>query len=238
MQEADLYKAEVIEIIDESPVVKRFLLRFRYLDEYFFKSGQFTILTLPIESHFNTRSYSIASAPQKDSNIIELCVVQKPDGKGSNYLFSQVKKGDLLQASSPQGKFILPDELAPEIVMICTGTGVAPFRSMIYDLVYSKNYRGKIKLIFGNRLEADILYKKEWEALEKQYPNFEFIPVLSRTPDWKFSGYVHEYYKNYLREISNTQFFICGWTAMVRDAKNNLKAAGYHKKQIFFELYD
>lgn len=227
---------EVLQITALTPSVRIF--RIRYSLSNAFRPGQFVMLDLPIDSEFTTRSYSIASAPNSDG-WIELCIVKKPEGPGTNYLFEHTKEGEMLHVSEPQGKFVLEDETAP-LCMVCTGTGIAPFRSMIRDL--SRKHNGlpmPLTLVFGNRYEEDILYRNEWEQLEKDDPNFKFIPVLSREETWEGAkGYVHASYLPIARTCPETHFYLCGWTTMVRETKNTLKALGFSRKQLKFELYD
>ncbi|HCS20214.1 MAG TPA: oxidoreductase [Bacteroidetes bacterium] len=227
---------EVLQITALTPSVRIF--RIRYSLSNAFRPGQFVMLDLPIQTEFTTRSYSIASAPNSDG-WIELCIVKKPDGPGTSFLFEHIKEGDMLQVSEPQGKFVLEAETAP-LCMVCTGTGIAPFRAMILDLRRRHTRLPMpLTLVFGNRFEEDILYREEWEQMQKLDPNFKFIPVLSREENWNGAkGYVHESYLPLAKAYPETHFYLCGWTTMVRDAKNKLKALGFSRKQLKFELYD
>lgn len=213
--------------------------RFSYPLSDDFLPGQFVMLDLPIDAEFSTRSYSIASAPNKEG-WIELCIVLKPGGSGTEYLFDHVKEGDQVRISKPQGKFVLDHGQTGPVCMICTGTGVAPFRSMIQNIREgSGNLARPLYLFFGNRYENDILYRKEWEELEKKDANFHFVPVLSREENWKGArGYVHEHYLPYAVQDASFCFYLCGWSDMVREAKNKLKELGFSRKQLKFELYD
>jgi ferredoxin-NADP reductase len=237
------YTAQVIDIIDEAPSVKRYFFQLLDRNDCDFIPGQFTMLDLPILSKQTTRAYSIASAPSKEHNVFELIIVLKPDGLGTPHLWENVKIGDKIKASAPIGKFGKPRPQAfeREICFICTGTGIAPFRSMILDI---KNYNipyHKLTMIFGCRKEEDILYKKEMLELQNTLPNFEFHPVLSReqSSDWKgHKGYVHQVYQQKYAHKPDVEFLICGWKNMILDAVKNLKELGYEKPNVRYELYD
>jgi len=231
-----LAESKVIEIKQLSPTVRQFKMTYAFSDS--FVPGQFVMLNLPIQAEFTNRSYSIASAPNSEG-WIELCIVQKPDGPGTQYLFDHVKVGSLLEVSEPQGKFLLVDDEA-SLCFICTGTGVAPFRSMVQGLIQTYGQLPQpLTLIFGNRFENDILYREEWEALELLDEKFSFIPVLSRDENWHGAkGYVHAQYLPLAESNSDVHFYLCGWTSMVREAKNKLKTLGFSRKQLKFELYD
>ncbi len=229
-------ESKVLSIQQLSPNVRQFRLSYALSDQFI--PGQFIMLDLPIQAAFTTRSYSIASAPNKEG-WIELCIVQKPDGPGTAFLFENVEVGSLLMVSEPQGKFVLAEK-GVDLCFVATGTGVAPFRAMIQELIATHNsLPTSVTLVFGNRYLKDILYQEEWMALAEKDVNFNFIPVLSREENWDGArGYVHDYYLPLAQLNSAVYFYLCGWTSMVREAKNRLKALGFSRKQLKFELYD
>lgn len=236
----DFLSARVVRIVNESPIVKRYFLLFEGEESFTYAPGQFVMLNLPIRHEFTTRSYSIASAPD-GSNLIELCVVLKEDGAGTPYLFKDIKEGSVLQVSPAQGRFVLNETIDTDVCFIATGTGVAPLRSMV-KYIYDNNLPHKnLHLVFGNRTQQDILYRSEFEQLASKHSDFHFHPVLSRdeSADWHGAkGYVHPIYKQLFADVRPATFYICGWSNMVREAKNSLKEMGYGRKQINFELYD
>ena len=198
------------------------------------------MLDLPILAKNTNRSYSIASPPN-DENIIELIVVHKEHGPGTTYLFADIKIGTEVKVSQALGKLLLPDEITEDICFICTGTGIAPFRSQILD-IYNRNVPHKnLYLVFGNRMQKDILYRKEFEELEKKMEGFHFIPVLSRETKASWNGnigYVHQVYEALFADTHPASFYICGWQLMLREARQKIEALGYEKKQIHFEAFD
>lgn len=236
------YHSKVIDIIDESPNVKRYFFEIPEVEKFDFVAGQFVMLDLPIDSKITTRAYSIASPPL-DNNIIELLIVLKEDGLGTPYLFKNIKVNSQVSLSQPLGKFIQPrpSSFETDLCFICTGTGIAPFRSMLLDIYNHKVPHKNIHLIFGCRHQEDILYKKEMEDLQAKLENFHFIPVLSRETGrhWKGeTGYVHHIYQKIFAHKRSTLFYICGWKAMIMEARKNLQEMGYDKKEIKFELFD
>jgi ferredoxin-NADP reductase len=231
------YNTVVREIKNESPTVRLYELEFD--EPYAFKAGQFVQLDLPIESEVSRRSYSISSPPYGD-NRIQLCVVLEPNGLGTPYLFNEVKIGDVLRTSQPLGRFILPEIVEDELCFICTGVGIAPLRSMILDLYRREIPHKDIHLYFGNRWEAEILYRAEWEQLQTEHPEFHFHPVLSRAtkPEWNgVTGYVHEHYLHCFGDKRAAKFYICGWRDMLNEARAHLGGQGYELADIKFELY-
>jgi len=196
------------------------------------------MLDLPIQSKITNRAYSIASAPG-DNNGFELVISKKPAGLGTNYLFHEVKNGSVLQVTKALGKFGLPDPIEHDLCFICTGTGIAPFRSILHH-IYEKHIPHKnIYLVFGNRWKADILYREEFENLAKEHPDFTFIPVLSRETEWNGrKGYVHSVYEELFADKHPAYFYICGWEEMTKEARTRIAGMGYDKKFIRFEVYD
>lgn len=228
------YNATISDIKDLSPIVKQFFLTFEH--PVSFQSGQFVIIDFNNLNHqFSTRSYSIADFT--DGNTLELCVVLKPDGEATPQLF-EMPIGTVLSVSSPVGRFVLPEEIEQSVFFICTGTGVAPFRAMIKDLLLARKSMQKIYLYFGCRTQKDILYQAEFEQLALEFPNFKYTPVLSREKWQGASGYVHAHYLKTVENNPAAMFYICGWSEMVKTARDNLKALGYTRQEIKIELYD
>jgi ferredoxin-NADP reductase len=236
------HNAIVTRIEDESPFVKRFFLSIENVETFSFLPGQFITLDLPISEkrQHRWRSYSIANAPD-GGNTLELCIVRKYDGLGSTYLFDEIKIGSKLTFKGPDGAFTLPKSIANKnLVMICTGTGIAPFRSFVQHVANEHLEFKAMHLIFGARHVEDVLYKNEMEAMAQKYSNFQYDIALSREKEglWH-QGYVHDIYKKaYADNVTDTLFYLCGWTAMIDEAVSNLIVSmGCDKSQVVYELY-
>lgn len=232
-------EATVVRIIDENDVVKRYFIKVPDEIPFSFKAGQFIMLDLPIDSKYTNRSYSIASAPTED-NIFELCIVLNPNGLGTPYIFENFKEGSKVMISKVLGKFTLPAEIDRDICFICTGTGIAPLRAQVVDIMNKKTPHQNLYMVFGNRWEKDILYRKEMEDLAAINPKFKFIPVLSRDNNgWTGKkGYVHPVYEEIFADKRPAYFYICGWADMLKEARQRIEALGYDKKCVRFESYD
>ncbi len=235
------YHGTVIRIEDESPNTKRFWVEIPELDSFEFKAGQFVTMDLPVHEKrlHRWRSYSIANAPG-EGNVLEFCIVFLEGGLATRYFFEEVKVGATLRFKGPDGGFVLPENLDKQIVMVCTGTGVAPFRSMLGDIDRRRIPFRHIHLIFGARYENGILYRKEFEELQQKWPNFRYDIALSREPGWAgYKGYVHQVYlEQYARKSPDIDFYLCGWSNMIDDAVANLIVKlGYDRSQIHYELY-
>ena len=238
-------KGIITRIENETYNTKRFWIQIPELESFDFIPGQFVTLDLPIHEKVNKRwrSYSIASWPD-GTNVFELLIVFLEGGAGTTYLFNEVTVGSELTLRGALGVFTLPEVLDKDIYMICTGTGIAPFRSMLHHINRNNTPHGDIYLIFGTRKQQDLLYFDELKALQEQIPQFHFVPTLSREKWEGCCGYVHAAYeerimqkKNKTETLPPALFYLCGWKAMVDEAKHKLLDMGYDKKAIHLELY-
>lgn len=235
------HTARIKQIEEIAPEVCSFILAVDGHEAFDFQPGQFITLDLPISDKRlkRWRSYSIASAPD-GTNEIELCIVRNPTGLGSNWLFDQAQVGTELTFKGPDGAFVLPKNTDQKLVMICTGTGIAPFRSMIQAMVKGKAPLRPVHLIFGTRHTSGLLYGEEMEHLTSILPDFQYDAALSREQlDGFYHGYVHEIYKAQYQNVTpDVKFMLCGWKSMVDDAVAQLIAEmGYAREQVVFELY-
>jgi len=240
MAEETWYDAEVIRVEDVNASVKRYWLRMNGLEKFAFKAGQFITLDLPIHEKKNKRwrSYSIASPP--DGNVVELVIVLVEDGAGTPYIWEHFKVGHVAQAKGPLGKFTLPETVERDVCFVCTGTGVAPFRSMLLDLKKTGKPFKNIYLVFGCRTNEDVLYRDELVKLQEELPNYQYIYCCSRETRDAFTGrkgYVHPVYEELFADRRQADFYLCGWKNMLDEAKKRLGDMGYGKDHIHVEVY-
>lgn len=246
----------VIKIEEQTASTRRFFIEIPELQRFDFTPGQFVTLDLPIHEKPNKRwrSYSIASWPD-GSNVFELSIVLLPEGAGTNYLFDEVKEGDAITLRGPVGVFTLPPVLDKDLFLICTGTGIAPFRSMVHHVIKQNIAHKKIYLIFGCRKFGDALYADELKQLMHQDPDFHYYIAYSREEPGNYDhlvriGYVHQVYEEICS--ANLQmapgmeagllpkpaaFYLCGWRGMIDEAKKRIIEMGYDRKSIHSEIY-
>jgi ferredoxin-NADP reductase len=235
------YDSIITRIETMAPNIRRFWVEVPVDGPFEFQAGQFVTMDLPIGDKRlqRWRSYSIANAPD-GTNVLEFCIVNTGTGAGTRYLFEDVGVGSILRFKGPDGAFVLPPAIERDLVFICTGTGVAPFRSMLFDLKNSGRPHRKLHLIFGTRTAESILYRDEFEALAADWPDFRYDVVLSRQPDWpSHRGYVHQVYlEQYAEPRPDVGFYICGWANMIDEAVANLLIRlKYERTQVHYELY-
>ena len=186
-----------------------------------------------------TRAYSIASPPAND-NRFALCLNRVQDGFMSNFL-CDMKEGQEINCLGPFGDFILRPPIR-DTIFIATGTGIAPFRSMLHWVLAdpSRHSNRNFFLLFGSRTEKDIYYHQEFLQLAAQHKNFDYLPTLSRGgPEWNgLRGYVQEHVPGIVQGRSDMIAYICGLDKMIRANRDLLKGLGWDRKAIRYEKYD
>jgi ferredoxin-NADP reductase len=246
---------KVIRIENATTVTRRFWIELISGEPFQFEPGQFVTLDLPIHEKpaKRWRSYSIASWPDA-SAVFELVIVLLDGGAGTKYLFEEIGIGSELILRGPQGSFTLPDQMDKDLFMICTGTGIAPFRAMANHILNHNLPHRDIYLIFGCRRLGDALYQKEMEELEMKLTGFSYLPVFSReVPENREhlvrTGYVHSVYEEICGKkrtpVSEdapaanhpASFYLCGWKVMIDEARKRITDLGYDRKSIHLELY-
>ncbi|MGH9665759.1 MAG: ferredoxin--NADP reductase [Bryobacteraceae bacterium] len=226
--------AKLVESFEIAPDVRHFVFEVP-AEDFSFAPGQFVSLTGTFHGKEITRAYSIASAP--DGKRFDLCLNRVVEGLFSPWLF-EMKPGDSIDLRPPLGFFVLRQP-PREAVFIATGTGIAPFRSMLLAQLAAGDPR-PFSLLFGVRHEHGILYRGEFERLAREHPNFRFLPTLTRPgPSWTgLTGRVQNHITDAVADRRDLDVYICGLKLMVDDVRAILKRMGFDRKQIVYEKYD
>jgi ferredoxin-NADP reductase len=199
-----------------------------------FSPGQFISVRHTFDGKEMTRAYSLASPP--DGNRFALCLNLVLHGHFSSYLFD-LAPGEAIEMAEPLGFFTLRDTHR-DVVFIATGTGIAPFRSML--LHHLPGAAQKIALLFGCRYPHTLLYRDELEELARQHANFTLIETVTR-PDagWPGrTGRVQAHLDDVLSGRTDVDIYICGLKEMVDEVRALLKQRGFDRKHIIYEKYD
>lgn len=215
--------------------VRHFSFEVPEVDSFPFTPGQWVSLSREINGRMITRAYSIASTP--GGSAFDLCLNRVQDGLFSPFLFD-LGEGETVEMKGPYGTFVVRNPHR-DMVMVATGTGIAPFRSMVAGYLAAGG-ASKTTLVFGVRYPENILYRADFERWQQQHPNFTFLPTLSRAPDnWTGRrGHVQQHLDEALAARTDVDVYICGLKAMVDDVRARLTAKGFDRKQIIHEKYD
>ena len=178
------------------------------------------------------RSMSVASPPVEKNSIL-LAHDVGPGGVYSQWAL-RAKVGDPMSFMGPLGGFVLDRESPRKKIFVATGTGIAPFRSMILD-----RPSGDITLYWGLRHEEDIFWQKELEEFSSSHPTFMLVLTISQATDnWQGKrGHVQDYVFADENNLKECDVYLCGNRQMVDDMKTRLQQIGVPPAQIKFELF-
>ncbi len=201
-------------------------------EEFTFKAGQFVSIIMEKDGEKKNRSYSILSPPSK-KGFLDLCVKVVPDGFASE-IFDTCKKGDTFEIKGPLGFFNFAEKSEhKDHWFICTGTGITPFYSMIYEYL-EKHPETQFTLLFGVRHERDLFFYEEFRELAKEHANFRFIPTLSGEKAIANFGRVQKFLPD---DLSGKVFYICGLKDLVLETRQLLMDKGVNVKDVEVERY-
>lgn len=186
------------------------------------------------------RSMSIASPPAENTSILVAHDVS-PMGPYSQWTIN-ARVGDEMNFIGPLGVFVLDAASPRKKVFVATGTGIAPFRSMILDVFANRESRignRELSLYWGLRHEDDIYWQDEFATLAAKHSNFHFHLTLSQPEgSWQGAhGRVTDHVFGMERNLANSDFYLCGNRAMVEEVRNGLLARNVPKEQIKAELF-
>ncbi len=215
-------------------------VRFFVTGEAFrFRPGQYMIFSVPGTPHAIRRSYSI-STPPSDARHFEVCVRAVAGGAGSNFIH-RLRPGARLAVEGPFGDFVLDEASPRDIVMIATGTGIAPIKSMLMHLLEQRSRR-RVRLLFGLRHESDLFYTDLLRGLKAHYPGFEYKVILSRADPEAWSGprgRVTDLIARHLTaaEARDSEAYLCGGRPMIESCTAALLALGFAPDAINYERF-
>jgi ferredoxin-NADP reductase len=228
-------KAILVESREIAPEVRHFTFEVPDLPVLNFTPGQWVSISEIVRDKKATRAYSLASAPH--GNRFELCLNRVKEGLFSPWLF-KLEPGDSVSMKGPLGSFV-PKTPFAESILIATGTGIAPFRSFLQSPVVLDSHL-PVTLLLGSRYEESLLYRGEFEDLERTRPGFRFLPTITRpSSNWSGrTGRVQAHLDEILASRIDLDIYVCGLRAMVDEVRSLLSARGFENKRVIYEKYD
>lgn len=199
-----------------------------------YKAGQFITVFFPETGHVEGKSYSISSSPSEKT----INITVKGMGTFSNKLLSK-RPGDTITGSLPYGYFY-SESSTSSLVILTGGIGIAPFRSMILD-VLEKTPERKILLLYSNKTKDSIIWKKDFEELAQKFPNAltirHYITQEEPAENMRAGRITVDSITGELNLHTDAEFFLCGSIAFVRDYWRMLKEAGVLEEKIYTEAF-
>jgi len=229
----------VSEVIEETPTART--LRLVSTDGYLppFLAGQYIALFVEINGIRTSRPYSISSQPNQ-TGFYDITVRRVADGLVSNYLLDEVKRGDNLTSSGPAGNFYFnPLIHKKDMVCIAGGSGIAPFMSMIREIVEC-GLKRTVTLFYGNKTADDVIFGAELERIARRFDNIHYIPVIEE-PDAEYAGacgfITRDLMQEFLEDMQGRSFFICGPKGLYDFCLPQLEEIGVPERKIKREMY-
>lgn len=199
-------------------------------------AGQYVDVVLPGGVK---RSYSIANLPVNgQSSRLDLLIRRVDGGEMSRYWFEQAKPGDLLRVHGPRGTFFLRSPVPRQVLMLATGTGIAPIKAMLAQLadLPADQRPERLVVLWGNRLASDFVWSDEMLAAA---PGWSMVRVLSG-PDsaWRGTrGRITNHFDDLAMDLADTAVYACGSPNMIEDARALLTARGLPDERFLSDAF-
>lgn len=203
------------------------------LPEY--RPGQYMNILLPDGS---TRSFSMASPPRADGREIDLHIRRIPGGHFTDNVLGQAAPGMPLHIEAPLGSFCYHPEDYRPLLMVATGTGLAPIKAILESLLDDPDCP-PVRLYWGMRTEADLYMRGVIESWKDRLYEFEFVPVLSRAgASWQGRrGHVQDAVAEDYEDLSEHAIYLCGSPDMVVQAKAVFATLGASMEHVYADSF-
>jgi CDP-4-dehydro-6-deoxyglucose reductase len=225
--------ASVRSIEAFSPSVAHMTLELPGVDSFAFLPGQHVSVLL---DDGRPRSFSMASPPHR--NLIDFHVRRIPGGVFTDGRLTALSPGDTLDVELPLGSFFLRKEDFRPLLMVATGTGLAPIKSMLGALMDDPDCP-PVTLIWGGRTLDDLYLDAEIRTWAERLCDFRYFPVLSRADSaWEGRrGHVQDVALAEIEDLSEPSIYLCGSPVMVAEAKSRFAAAGASLNHIYADSF-
>ena len=227
------FETYVKEIIPRTYNVTSF--RFPRPAELNYKAGQFFFVTLKTDGKELSKHFSFSSSPTEKTHIE---FTKKLSDSDFSTALKALKEGDWARIDAPYGKFTFEGE-HEKIGLLAGGIGITPFKS-ICRYCTDMSLDTKVTLLYGNRTEKDIAFRKELETLQRQNKNLKAVFTLNETDsEWKgTTGLITaEMIKKEIPDYNETMFYTCGPPKMVEIMEKLVEQLGVPKKQLKREYF-
>lgn len=199
-------------------------LRLKHHSSFTYRPGQF----VRVKRHDGLfRNYSIANLPDEE-NLLEFHIRKLPNGSFSEWAHSELEVGNELTLEGPLGNcFYLSGNPEQPLLMVCTGTGLAPMAGILHDAL-DKGHCGPIHLFHGSRELSGLYWIDEMRELADKHANFNYFPCLSgeSNPEGFHQGRAHQQALELIPNLAGWRLFLCGHPEMVNETRKKAFLAG------------
>lgn len=226
-----IFKAKVWQIAQPIASVAVIRLRLPIGQRALFTAGQYLRVLMP---DGDSRNYSMANEPHR-SDEVELHIRQVPGGAFSQTILPTLTKGSALDIELPYGEFRLSERDTGTAILLATGTGFAPIKSMIEHRIRSGSKR-RLHLYWGANTEADLYMQELPRSWAQKHDWFTFTPVVS-TPSATWAGrtgFVHRAVQEDYPDMSELEVYACGAPVMIEAARRDFTTASKLRAPAFF----
>lgn len=234
-------RLRVCRIFDETPGVKTFRLAAQ--DDlalpFTYFPGQFVTLAFDLGGKRVKRSYTIASTPTQ-LHYCGITVKREEQGLVSRHLHDQIKEGDLVDVSGPNGKFTFTGTEAASIVLVAGGVGITPMMSVIRYLT-DIGWHGDIFLLYCCRTTSDFIFREELEQLQQRNSNLSVFATMTRSAGTVWMGlkgrFSAEIIDHLVPDITTRRIHVCGPPAMMDAVVQMMKDLKVPDEQVKTEAF-
>jgi len=192
-------------------------------EKFAYRAGQYIEFLLRDNKR---RSYSMANASHNGEHVT-LHIRHMPGGLFTDQVFSTMKERDILRFEGPHGSFFLREDSDKPIILLASGTGFAPIKALMEQLIHLKSER-QVVLYWGGRRPSDLYMSALCEEWAASLPNFRYVPVISDAQaedQWQGrTGFVHQAVMADIADMSGYQVYACGAPVVVESAKRDFSA--------------
>jgi ferredoxin-NADP reductase len=227
------FETYVKEIIPRTYNVTSF--RFPRPAELNYKAGQFFFVTLKADGKELSKHFSFSSSPTEKTHIE---FTKKLSDSDFSAALKGLKEGDWARIDAPYGKFTFEGE-HEKIGLLGGGIGITPFMG-ICKYCTDMRLDTKVTLLYGNRTEKDIVFRKELEALQEQNVNLKVVFTLNEADSgWQgATGFITaDMIKREIPDYKETVFYTCGPPAMVQIMEKLVEQMGLPETQLKREYF-
>ncbi len=240
-----ILKLKIADVVKETNDAISIHFKKPLLKKVKYTSGQYLTLLINLNDRVERRCYSLNSAPNVESNL-SVTVKRVKDGKVSNYLFENIKKGDSMKVLYPMGSFTIKPNPKNKrhIVLFGAGSGITPLISILKTIL-TQEPESVVSLFYGNRDVESIIFNNTLNDYKAQYPyRLSLVHILETPGDFMcYKGRVERSQIPKLlaqlpeHDVKDTEYFICGPSGMMIEAEEGLKSAGVNPAAIHIEKF-